>query len=86
MGENMNDIKKCSVCGKEFEVWSDTSYIVAYDMGGVEGENEIILCPECSKIVKLMHHKDFTIGLYATDKPELFKDNKHFDKMFKIEF
>lgn len=51
-----------------------------------EGENEIILCPECSKIKKLTHHKDCTVGLYATDKPELFKDHKDFDKMFKIEF
>ncbi|MCK5016724.1 MAG: hypothetical protein KAS32_06570 [Candidatus Peribacteraceae bacterium] len=33
---------------------------------------------------KLEHHRDSTIGLFATDMPKLFSDHPKFDLMFEI--
>jgi len=36
------------------------------------------------ELKSLNHYKDTTIGLWATDKPELFKNHPNFDLLFQL--
>lgn len=48
-----------------------------YDCERDEYKNQWIFVPHSSeRVKKLEHHRDTTVGLWATDKPELIDDPK----------
>lgn len=72
---------------------SGTGYIITsakclVEQAGLNGMVSINITERdrLEDLKKLNHHKGTTVGLWATDKPELFKDHPKYDLLFKIEF
>lgn len=70
----------------EFHKNDDLGAAYFYRMAALDGVPRINLEEQAAakNLADLQHHKDTTVGLWATDRPELFKDHPHFGLLFEI--
>jgi len=72
---------------EQLDMLNDSIYIFqskTHELFENDKEIDEILFKLPELIKQLQHYYDTTNGLYATDKPKLFKKCKHYKSLFKI--